>query len=187
LKVFILILCLLIAVSTTSMSFYPKPMEPITLSFIVEDLVILENTINDYHRVVCLSGYKPNENHFEMIYNKSIEMEVDYLLMFALVAEESSFRQYAINTNKDNSKDFGYFQLNDRWHPQFRNDVEKHIEYGINFFKWCLRVEEDNIERALSRYNSGNPNSRVGLEYARRVLRKKREFENRLNSYTLLR
>lgn len=186
-KVIIFILCLLVIASTSSMSYYPKQIEPITLNLIFEDLSILENSVYDYYYAISLSGYSPNKEHFEMIYSKALELEIDYLLMFALVAEESSFRQYAININKDNSKDFGYFQLNDRWHPQFKNDVEQHIEYGINFFKWCLRVEEDNIERALSRYNSGRPNSRSGLEYAQRVLKRKREFENRIYSYTLLR
>lgn len=159
------------------MRYYPTKAEQTVQSLILKDLSTSTLEKNDYYYAILLSGYNLNKDHFEIIYNKSI-YSIDLLLVLALIAEESSFKQYAINRNKDNSKDFGYFQLNDRWHPQYKTNVNKHIEYGINFLKWCLQVEKGNIERALSRYNSGNPNSKNGLEYAKRVLKKKESFEN---------
>lgn len=185
-KIIFIVLCLLFAVTTSSMTSVQLEPEQAIYSFVEQENKMEDIFVTSYS-IIQRTGYNPRKEHLEIIYNKSIELQVDYLLIFALVAVESSFRQYAINVNSDNSKDFGYFQLNDRWHPQFKDDVEKHIEYGINFFKWCLEVEEDNIERALSRYNSGNPVSRYGLEYARRVLSRKREFEYLLHFQTLMR
>lgn len=180
-KNFFIVLCLLLVINTSSMTFIQKD-ENVTLEIYQKD-----ESINDYYEVLKLKGYSVNEEHLDLIYYKSMEYGIDYELIIALVSEESSFRQFAKNYNTDDSEDFGYFQLNNKWHPQFKDDVESHIEYGIVFFKWCLIKEEGNIIKALSRYNSGRSSSKAGIEYAKRVLSKKEEFEALFHFQNLMR
>jgi len=129
-----------------------------------------EYTIDDYYEIICFYGIRPNKNDYLFIVNEAINKNIDYVLVLALVIEESKFRKNAVNYNNNGSSDYGYFQLNDEWHDQYKNDIQEHISYGIKHLEWCLKTEQGDIKAALSRYNSGRPNSEIGLEYANRVL-----------------
>jgi soluble lytic murein transglycosylase-like protein len=131
--------------------------------------VVIEKTIN-YYKVVCNMGFHPNHNDLNFIVEESINQKIDPMLVLSLVLEESKFKKKSVNYNTNGSSDYGYFQLNDKWHNQYRDDINKHISYGISFLKWCLKTEKGNVIAALSRYNSGRPNSKYGLAYAKRVL-----------------
>lgn len=126
-----------------------------------------------------LGDYEPNVEHVKLMVDKAIEENIDPSLVMALVAKESSFDERAKNYNRD-STDYGYFQLNDKWHDQHRANVEKHIEAGIEHLKWCLDTANGDEERALSRYNTGSENSSIGRRYARDVLRLARDISRNM-------
>ena len=104
-------------------------------------------------------------------------------LIMALVASESSFNPKAINYNSGGgSTDYGYFQLNSNWFNQHRSNVKKHIETGVKHLKWCLDTEKNNVNKALSRYNTGSGESNTGARYASYVLDNKRKIESKARS-----
>lgn len=121
-------------------------------------------------------GFKPDEEDLKVMVEKSNKERIDPVLTAALVATESSFNPRARNTNRDGTGDYGYFQLNDRWHKQYRSNTEKHIETGIEHLRWCLSTENNNETKALARYNAGFPDSAAGKSYARKVLRFRRKL-----------
>lgn len=153
--------------------FFLISMREVEVIKIVEKPVIEKVIIHpfEYYSVIKEDiGIFPNKEDFNFIVEESIKKEVDYVLVLAMVIIESKFKEYAINYNTDNSIDYGYFQLNSKWHIQYKNNTKEHIIYGINFFKWCLDKDFGNVKSALSRYNSGRPNSIIGLKYAEKIL-----------------
>ena len=116
--------------------------------------------------------------------NYSKSKSVDYRTVIAVVASESSFKPNAIHYN-GGSTDYGYFQLNNLWHDQYRNNVKKHIETGIDHLKWCLVTEKNNLNRALSRYNTGRPDNAAGRSYTSYVLGNRRKIENKVKTFTV--
>jgi soluble lytic murein transglycosylase-like protein len=128
-----------------------------------------------------LNEYDPDVQHLKIMIEKAKREKIDPSLVLALVAQESSFNERAVNRNRD-SVDYGYFQLNDKWHKQYRSNVEKHIEAGIEHLKWCLDTANGNEQKALSRYNTGSEDNSIGKKYARMVMRKMRDISRNLKS-----
>jgi len=118
-----------------------------------------------------LSAYNPNLNHLQIIVDEAKKRGIEPTLAIALVVRESSFRENAVNRNRNGTYDYGYFQLNSRWHNQYKEDVFSHIRTGLDYLKWCLETENGNVVRALSRYNTGKPNLYIGERYAERILK----------------
>jgi soluble lytic murein transglycosylase-like protein len=127
----------------------------------------------------ALEEYKPNMEVLELISDIAFKKGVDPALAAAIVATESSFRKDAVNYNRDGSTDYGYFQLNSRWHDQHKGNLRKHIETGIEHIKWCLKVSK-NERNALSRYNTGREDNPAGKKYANVVLKRKKEIGYKL-------
>jgi hypothetical protein len=50
---------------------------------------------------------------------------------------------------------YGLFQLYDKYHPQYRDDLLLHIVVGVAFLAECK--EGRSLARAYSVYNSGSP------------------------------
>ena len=65
------------------------------------------------------------------VWAEAVKQGVSPTLAVSLVAHESRFNSVATNNNGDGSKDWGLFQLNSRYHPQFRLNVDQHIAYGV--------------------------------------------------------
>lgn len=152
---------------TTTSSFYRKP---IRIELVITSMVRVTQP-DEYYKTICNMGIIPNKKDFDFIVSSAMNKEIDYVLVLALVMEESRFRKNAINYNNNDTTDYGYFQLNDGWHDQYKEDVSKHISYGLEHLQWCLEMEFGDVKAALSRYNSGRDNSESGLEYAERVLK----------------
>jgi len=132
--------------------------------------------INNYYNVVLHLGYNNiNKEHIKIIVDESKKEGLDIFLVLALVQEESKFKYNALNYNKNGSNDYGYFQINNEYHPQYRKDIKKHIQYGVKFLKYCIERENYNLERALSRYNSGSPVK--SKKYAEKILKNKDNIE----------
>lgn len=118
----------------------------------------------------ALSAYNPNLEHMQIMIDEARKRGIEASLVLALVAQESSFRESAVNRNRNGTYDYGYFQLNNRWHEQHKGNVPSHIKTALDHLKWCLRTENGDVVRALSRYNTGRPDLSVGERYAQRIL-----------------
>ena len=143
----------------------------------------LNNVIDDETKELfayrsALRDFNPNMEHMRIMIQEAKRRRIDPTLVLALVTLESSFRENAINRNRNGTHDYGYFQLNNRWHNQHRGDVRRHIITGIEHLQWCLRTENNNVTRALSRYNTGRPDLPVGQAYARRILSIQRDIDS---------
>jgi hypothetical protein len=79
-----------------------------------------------------------------------------------------------VNWNADHtvivSTDWGWWQLNSLYHPQFRGDLVTHNRYGAGNFTRILYEQRFDYRRAIAFYNTGNPRSSKGLAWAERVL-----------------
>ena len=91
----------------------------------------------------------------------------DPALACALVEYESWFKPGAERRYTDGSSDHGLFQLNSRWHPQYRDNLAKHIWYGSGLLL-CKLIEYKEPLWALSAYHTNDPWK--GLQYAQKVL-----------------
>jgi soluble lytic murein transglycosylase-like protein len=96
---------------------------------------------------------------------------VDPVLACAVVEVESQFmpRAYRYNPGTQ-STDWGLWQINDGWWPQFRGDMRMHAWMGAVILAWCMIEEHGSIARALSRYHNGGWTPK-GREYAVVVIR----------------
>lgn len=98
----------------------------------------------------------------------------DRVLAVALVEYESGFNARLLRPAYGGSTDWGLFQLNSYWHPQYRGNLAAHIREGAGFLL-CLMLTyrksgEATVLFSLSHYNAGKPWSKRGLRYAQRVL-----------------
>ncbi len=55
-------------------------------------------------------------------------------------------------------------------------DEEVNIDVAAKIYKWNLKTCNNDIMCALSMYNTGYKNSTVGMKYARKVLKKRKEL-----------
>jgi hypothetical protein len=74
----------------------------------------------------------------------------------AVVWCESSFNPKSCRREPDGTS-YGLWQLYDKYHAQFREDVEAHIYAGAAFLARCKEKAGGNFVKAVSIYNSGSP------------------------------
>jgi hypothetical protein len=98
---------------------------------------------------------------------------IDPILIIAVIESESSYNQKAEGKHKE----IGLMQIMPLWRLHFGytehelREPRKNILAGAFILQDCLVKAKGNINAALSLYNSGSQNSRLGLEYASKVLR----------------
>ena len=89
------------------------------------------------------------------------QYSVDPIIAIALVEEESWFNPRAVRLERDSrgrviGTSWGLYQLCDRWHYQFRDNLPLHCWYGAAYLAWCIHVERGDVRRGLTRYNGAN-------------------------------
>jgi hypothetical protein len=72
----------------------------------------------------------------------------------AVVTCESQWNERAWRREPDGSS-WGLFQLYDKFHPQYRDDLLLHIATGCEFLDKCKAEAHGNFREAVSLYNSG--------------------------------
>ena len=102
--------------------------------------------------------YTKNSYISAAIVQKAIEMEVPVNIAFSLVWRESKFNIKNMSPkNKNGSRDWGLFQLNDsyyKWDREQFFDVEKNVQAGVAHLEYCLE-EMNDVQLALAAYNAG--------------------------------
>lgn len=117
------------------------------------------------------------------------ESGIDYELIFALIAVESSWDIHARNKNKNGTIDYGLMQLNSSYINEFierygspkkkyqpKINVYDNIEIGIRHFARLYKEWNGDSLLALYSYNCGKRNTSIGCiqpktkKYARDIL-----------------
>lgn len=115
-------------------------------------------SINNIELMTFYSQYTNNWIISQEIIKRSIENEVPIHISFAIAWHESRFNPQAISQpNRDGSRDWGLFQLNDSYRNWTQNhffDIKLNTEEGIRYYKWCYD-QTGNIISALQAYNAG--------------------------------
>jgi soluble lytic murein transglycosylase-like protein len=97
---------------------------------------------------------KHDELIHEIFYNAE-KYNIKPELLIALSMQESGMSQYAIGRNIQ-SKDIGFFQLNDKYfNSPLIFDVKVNTFLGVSYFNYCLKSSGGNVRQALYKYNSG--------------------------------
>jgi hypothetical protein len=99
----------------------------------------------------------------------------DKTFTVVLVDCESEFRPEAVGVNRDylgriTSRDWRLFQLCDRWHNPFKDDLAKHIEYGAALVDWLFVRNDKRYIQTVAEYNTGSPVNAKGLRWGRAVV-----------------
>jgi soluble lytic murein transglycosylase-like protein len=125
----------------------------------------------------------------EFTYEKSIQYDVDYLMVLAIMQEESGFRPDLVSE----SGDYGLMQINESNHQYLREslgitdflDPKQNIEAGVFFLSGIYENNTD-PERILMVYNMGGSIAQslwdLGREstgYSRDVMRTMDEIRER--------
>lgn len=115
-----------------------------------------------------------------LVHDQAVRAGVDPVLACAVVETESWFNPRAYRWNAGTkSSDWGLFQINDGWWPQFRWDMRMHCYMGSAILAFCVKEEGGNLPRALSRYHQGGWTAK-GREYAVVVIRKMIEIREKM-------
>jgi hypothetical protein len=87
-----------------------------------------------------------------------------------VVEYESHFNTRAWRREAAGGTSFGAWQLYDKFHPQYRDDLLLHLAYGAEFWKKCME-KGGTVARAYSIWNSGNTWTSIkkGKEVDRKV------------------
>ena len=84
----------------------------------------------------------------------STVLEMGGIDAVAVVECESQFNPSAWRREPEGTS-WGLFQLYDKFHPQYRDDLLLHIATGVEFLEKCKLDAGGNFTRAISLYNSG--------------------------------
>jgi hypothetical protein len=96
------------------------------------------------------------------VWKASVAKGVDPLLAVALVTHETAHTWNPSIVGVD-PNDYGLFQLNAKSHPQYKDDIDAHINEGLNYLKQNLT--RYGLIDGLASYNAGHPTDK-GRIYA---------------------
>jgi hypothetical protein len=113
-------------------------------------------------------GTNPSPDLISKVWNMARAKQLDPETIVSLVSLETK-GTWDPNIVADDTHGFGLFQLDDRYHKQFREDLDAHINYGLDFFKNLLSRSKDDYSKALSRYNTGNEQAGLTNGYVKSV------------------
>lgn len=92
----------------------------------------------------------------------------------AVVEMESNFVPWAERREPRGHSSYGLWQLDDEWHPQYRNDLSAHIAYGTRFLEKCKQGRT--LAQAAAVYNGGGRPGAYSKAWGARVERKRDEL-----------
>lgn len=129
-----------------------------------------------------------NDSVSRSIIEESLRNNVPIHISFSVAFTESRFNPRAINTsNSNNSRDYGLFQLNNRYHHLPHDEyfnVSSNTRMGIEYLRDMIEYSNNDVIIAIKAYNAGPTRvfSRGDIpestyEYAEKIL----SYEDMLN------
>lgn len=129
----------------------------------------------DLMRGAEIPKYKP-EVLKKIIIDEATKQGVPVELALAVAQQESGFNNKAVSKpNKNGSRDYGLFQLNDKYH-KLKNvyDPIENTRYAIGMLKKGLAKNNGDVAKTLSDYNAGvnakGDARKAGDAYAQKVM-----------------
>ena len=92
------------------------------------------------------------------------------------VEMESNFRPNVVRNEGRGWNSFGLCQLNNHYHPQYRNNLRKHLEEGNKFLLDCMKVAKNNFAVAIAHYNGGTHPPKVSYDWGKKVEKKRTQI-----------
>jgi hypothetical protein len=89
----------------------------------------------------------------------------------AVVECESQFCISAWRREPDGATSYGLFQLDSKYHKQYRDDPMMHIVTGVSFLAECK--QERTFAQSVAVYNGGARPGRYSVDWGRKVERKR--------------
>ena len=74
----------------------------------------------------------------------------------AVIACESQWNERAFRHEPRGHTSWGYWQIDDEWHEQHRDDVLLHLAAGAAIWQQCMDAALGNFTLAVRLYNSGS-------------------------------
>lgn len=96
--------------------------------------------------------------------------------LVANVEMESNFKPWVVRNEGHGWNSFGLCQLNNHYHPQYRNDLKKHLEEGNKILLDCLRKAKGNFALAIAHYNGGTHPPAYSIRWGLKVKEKLRQI-----------
>jgi hypothetical protein len=87
---------------------------------------------------------------------------------------ESRFVKTALREEPRGHTSWGLFQLNNEWHPQYRNNLNLHIAIGASFLADCKRGRS--FRDAVAVYNGGPKPKAYSIRWGKKVEKKRDNF-----------
>lgn len=92
----------------------------------------------------------------------------------AVVEMESNFILRAERREPRGHSSYGLWQLDDEWHPQYRNNLAAHVAYGARFLAECKQGRT--LAQAAAVYNGGSRPGAYSRAWGAKVERKRDEL-----------
>jgi hypothetical protein len=92
----------------------------------------------------------------------------------AVVWCESTFVTNAVRIEPRGHNSYGLFQLNNEWHPQYRDNISLHIATGSAFLASCKLGRE--FSDAVAVYNGGLKPKAYSIRWGKKVEAKRNNF-----------
>lgn len=89
---------------------------------------------------------------------------------------ESNFRPNVVRNEGHGWNSYGLGQINNHYHPQYRNNLQKHIEEANKILLNCMKVAKGNFPIAIAHYNGGTHPPKCSYKWGRKVAEKKRQI-----------
>lgn len=87
----------------------------------------------------------------------------------AVVEMESRFNPRAIRREGHGYTSWGLWQLDNQWHPQYRDDLAAHNREGARYLEECKEAANGDFALAVAFYNGGNHPGAYSRAWGKRV------------------
>ena len=141
----------------------------------VEDVVYkLEDILRPEIHKPIISNYHVIMNHFNLMYNTSLQKNIDPYIIALLIYKESRWKQNAVSKKHGRTLAYGYGQLSNIAAKHIglsKKDIyapDKNIIGSIEYFDILLKMFNDDIFLALAAYNAGPNNIIKAIEKTKR-------------------
>ena len=89
---------------------------------------------------------------------------------------ESTFNPNAERDEGHGWNSYGLGQINNHYHKQYRNNLQKHIEEANNILLYWMKIAKNNFPIAIAHYNGGTYPPEYSFKWGRKVAEKKRQI-----------
>ncbi len=172
----LLVFIILISGCSTHTHYHSKPIKKIVKKSPVPHNVFVKAGRKfgiNYKTLRAIAEVESNNNSLTVNVNKGSRYQGGH--RFNSITEANTFMDYTLD-REDANYDVGVCQINTWWFDKLNltNEMllnpKKNIETAAYIYKYNLSLCNNEINCALSMYNTGKKNSEIGKKYTKKVL-----------------